>query len=136
MNFVFVNDNKVKKKEETTEELAFLEAAHFQQIICVDGMSPEPDVDWVWDRGVFYRDIPSVTPRQIKQALILSGIFLSQIDEALDTLPEPTRGLAKVEWQESVAFDRRRPLVAQVGIMLGWTPEQLDNLWIFAGSIK
>jgi len=93
-------------------------------------------IDWVFDKGILYRDIPSVTPRQIRQALILSGISMSMIDDALSALPEPVSSLAKAEWEYSISFDRRRQLVQQVGILLGWTPEQLDNLWIFAGSIK
>ena len=136
MKFVFISNNLVYKKVDTDEETARQESAHYQQIICVDGMVPEPDVDWVFDKGVFYRDIPSVTPRQIRQALILSGISMGMIEDALAGLPEPTASLAKAEWEYSIAFERRRALVEQVGVMLGWTPEQLDNLWLFAGSIK
>lgn len=80
-------------------------------------------------------DLPDVTPRQIRQALILSGVNLAEIDQAIDDLPEPTRSLAKAEWEYSNAFERNRPLVAQVAAMLGWTPEQLDQLWILAGTL-
>lgn len=79
--------------------------------------------------------IPDVTPRQIRQALILSGISMEQIDAALDSLPEPTRSMAKIEWEYSIAFQRSRPLVAQVGVMLGWTPEQIDDLWNLARGL-
>lgn len=79
--------------------------------------------------------IKDVTPRQIRQALILSGVSMASIDAALDTLPEPTKSLAKAEWEYSIAFQRNRPLVAQVGIMLGWTSQQLDDLWIFAHTL-
>lgn len=136
MKFVFINDNRVKKKVDTDEETAFSEMHLFQTVICVDGMNPEPDVDWIWDNGILYRNIPTVTPRQIRQALILSGVSLQTIEDALDSLPEPTRSLAKTEWEYSVNFDRRRPLVVQVGLMLGWTSNQLDDLWLFAGKIK
>jgi hypothetical protein len=79
--------------------------------------------------------IPDVTPRQIKCALVLSGISLQQIEDALNTLPEPQKSLAKIEWEYSISFQRDRPLVGAVGQMLGWTGEQLDNLWIFAGTL-
>lgn len=79
--------------------------------------------------------IPDITPRQARQALILSGISLQDIDAALDSLPEPMKSLAKTEWEYSIAFQRNRPLVVQVGQMLGWTPEQLDDLWRFAGGL-
>lgn len=80
-------------------------------------------------------NIPDVSPRQIRQALILAGVSLQQIEDALDSLPEPTKSLARVEWEYSNAFERNRPLVNQVGTMLGWTSEQLDNLWITAANL-
>lgn len=80
-------------------------------------------------------EIPDVTPRQIRQALILSGVSLQSITDALATLEEPTKSLAMAEWEYSIAFQRNRPLVASVGQMLGWTSEQLDNLWLFAGTL-
>jgi hypothetical protein len=79
--------------------------------------------------------IPDVTPRQIKQALVLSGVTLQSIDDALNSLSEPTKSLAKIEWEYSISFQRSRPLVNSVGQMLGWTSQQLDALWIYAGTL-
>jgi hypothetical protein len=76
--------------------------------------------------------IQDVSPRQIRTALVLSGISLEQVETALNSLPEPQKSLAKIEWEYSVAFKRSRPLVSSVGQMLGWTDQQLDNLWKFA----
>lgn len=80
-------------------------------------------------------EFPDVTPRQIRQALILSGVSMSQITDALNTLPEPMKSLANAEWEYSNSFQRTRPLVASVGQMLGWSSTQLDALWKFAGSL-
>lgn len=79
--------------------------------------------------------IPDVTPRQIRQALILSGVSLQQIDDAINSLSEPTKSLARVEWEYSNVFQRNRPLVAQVAAMLRWTDTQLDDLWRLAASL-
>ena len=79
--------------------------------------------------------LPDVTPRQIRQALILSGVTMQSIDDALSSLPEPTQSLAKAEWEYSVAFQRNRPLVASVAVMLGWSSQQVDDLWKFAHSL-
>lgn len=87
------------------------------------------------ERSMPAEPIEDVTPRQIRQALILSGISTQQIEDALATLPEPTQSLARTEWEYSIAFQRDRPLVAQVGQMLGWTSEQLDDLWRLAKSL-
>ena len=81
------------------------------------------------------KQIPDVTPRQMRQALILSGITMEQISTALNSLPEPQKSLAIIEWEYSIVFQRNRPLVAQVALMLGWTDEQLDQLWYFAATL-
>jgi hypothetical protein len=76
-----------------------------------------------------------ITPRQARQALLLSGITMQEIEDALDGLPEPQRSLAMIEWEYSTAFVRNNQLVVQVGQMLGWTEQQLDDLWIFAKTL-
>jgi len=76
-----------------------------------------------------------VTPRQIKQALVLNGITLADVETALESLSEPTKSLAKIEWEYSISFHRNRALVNQVGQMLGWTSDQLDELWIYASRL-
>lgn len=79
--------------------------------------------------------IPDVTPRQIRQALFIRGITEQMIDEALMTLSEPDKTLATIEWKHSTSFQRNHPLVSTVGIILGWTEEQLNDLWILAGTL-
>lgn len=79
--------------------------------------------------------IPLVTPRQIRQALILSNVSLSTIDTAIDNLEEPQRSLARVEWEYSTSFDRNRYLVSVIAQILGWTEQQLDDLWLLAASL-
>lgn len=79
--------------------------------------------------------LPNVTPRQIRQALILRGVMLSQITEAINQLPEPYKSLAMVEWEYSTAFIRNNPLVAQIGAVVGWDADQLDELWKLAASL-
>lgn len=114
----------------------------FDYIIRVDNLNPQPGPGWSYD-GVNFSapipqvdtTIPDVTPRQIRQALILNGVSLAQIDTALNSLSEPTRSLAQVEWEYSISFQRNRPLVANVAAMLGWTPDQLDTLWRFAATL-
>lgn len=79
--------------------------------------------------------IPSVTARQFRQALVLMGISTDTIEAALNSLPEPTKSLATIEWQYSNAFERNRPLVIEVGQMLGYTSDQLDAIWELAASL-
>lgn len=81
------------------------------------------------------KNIPDVTPRQMRQALVLSGITLETIDAVLNSLPDPQKSLAKIEWEYSISFQRNRPIVAAVGQVLGWTSDQLDELWLYAGTL-
>jgi len=78
---------------------------------------------------------PDLTPRQVRQALVLNGITLANIDAAIAQLPEPDRSLAQIEWEYSVAFVRTNPLIAQVAAILGWSTEQLDAMWDFAKTL-
>jgi hypothetical protein len=78
---------------------------------------------------------PSVTPRQIRQALVLNGVSLAAIDSALAGLPDPTKTMAQIEWEYSTLVYRSNPLVGQVGQLLGWTSDQIDALFIFANSL-
>lgn len=135
MIFAFVNNNRIEKIEDVEQEIADLQAGQYQQIIPIDGFSPMPKLGWLFEGGKLVSNLPDVTPRQIRQALILNGVSLSAIDAALDSLPEPTRSLAITEWEYSIAFKRNRDLVKQVGVMLGWDPDQLDALWEFAGKL-
>lgn len=76
--------------------------------------------------------IQPITARQIRLQLLYMGISLGDIDTALNSLPEPQKSLALVEWEFASTFDRSHALVDFVGATLGWTSEQLDQLWLAA----
>ncbi len=78
---------------------------------------------------------PNVTPRQIRQALVLSGVSMESIDAAIASLPEPMHSMAKIEWEYSTAFIRTNKFVSQIGYLLGWTSHQLDELWKLASTL-
>lgn len=135
MNYAFINDNKVTKIEEH-EDYSLISDAHlYQQVIGFDQFVREPKLGWIYDGQICYPELPDITPRQCRQGLILSGVSLDSIQAALSSLPEPTRSLALTEWEYSISFKRRRPLVLSVALMLGWSEDDLDNLWIFAEKL-
>lgn len=112
----------------------------YDNFIRVDELSPVPGKGWSYDGSSFSapaqsNEIPDVTPRQIRQALVLMGVSLTDINNALNSLPEPQKTLAMVEWEYSIAFQRHRPLVESVGVMLGWSSGQLDSLWRLAATL-
>lgn len=135
MLYAFINDNIVKKLEDISEDELQGSLHLYQQIIPVSQFSRTPKVGWIFDNGQVYPDIKPVTPRQIRQAWILSGKLLSEIDNAINMLPEPTRSLAKTEWEYSTMVFRRNKLVGLLAQAQGYTEDELDQLWIFAGSL-
>ena len=130
--FAFVNDNKIIKIEEHDLYESILDSHLYQTVTDITDLIKQPDIGWLWDGIKFKKDIPDVTPRQIRQALILAGVTMQEIDDAINMLPEPQKSLALVEWEYSVAFIRSNPLVESIGMILGWTEEEIDELWVMA----
>jgi hypothetical protein len=79
--------------------------------------------------------IASVSPRQIRLALVSSGIPLDTIESFINSLEEPTKTMARIAWEYSTAFERYNELVEQLGAAMGLTSTQLDDLWRMAGSL-
>ena len=76
----------------------------------------------------------SVTMRQARLALLGAGL-LSQVDAAIDSLDEPMKTAAKIEWDYSSSVERNRQLVNVLGPLLGLSEEQLDDLFIAAEKL-
>jgi hypothetical protein len=76
----------------------------------------------------------SVTMRQARLALLGAGL-LSSVDAAIDSLPEPQRSAALIEWEYSGEVHRNRAFVIQLGGALGLTDAQLDDLFIAAAAL-
>ena len=72
--------------------------------------------------------------RQARLALLAAG-KLSQVDAIIDSLPEPHKSAARIEWDYSSEVQRDRPFVQQIGAALGYTDEQLDQLFIEASKL-
>lgn len=76
----------------------------------------------------------SVTMRQARLALHATGL-LSQVETAIDALPEPSRTEARIEWDFSSEVFRDRDFVKMLGASLGLTSEQMDDLFITAATL-
>lgn len=135
MKFAFINDSVVKKIADVDEEVAISQGHLYQQVLPVEDMSPEPEEGWEFVDGVIRKYYPEITPRQMRQALVISGVNLSTVYDALNSLPEPTKSLAIISWDYAVAFDRYDPLIDGVSAMLGWGPGEIDALWDLGMSL-
>jgi hypothetical protein len=77
----------------------------------------------------------SVSARQIRTAMVMSGISIAQIEGAIDGLPEPTRTVAKIAWDYSNLYYRDNELVVTLAPVMGLTISELDDLWVLAKTL-
>lgn len=76
-----------------------------------------------------------VTRRQALQALRIAGLR-DLVQPAIDAIPDPlARDLAQIEWDESLEFERARPLLIQLGLAIGLDDDGLDALFVQAAAL-
>lgn len=98
--------------------------------------SARPTRDHVWTNGAWVEATPapvvpqSVTPLQATRALLQAG-FLDSVETAVAAAGRETQ----LAWAKATAFDRNSPFVLGMKIILGWTDEQVDSLFILAASL-
>lgn len=135
MKYFFINDAKVLKIEDHDDETTILDGHLFQIVLPASFFAREPKLGWIWNGKICFPEISQVTARQIRRALLAYGLTESTILGALNTLSEPTKSAALIEWEYSNEFFRNNPLVPMVGQMLGWNDDQLDDLWRLAATL-
>lgn len=102
---------------------------------------PSDTPENVWEERLFRYAVSglptfsNVTASQLRKALVLSNISMEYVDAALDSLPEPTKTLAKISWEYETSFARHTPLADQVAQLLNLSSDQLDDLWLLALSL-
>lgn len=88
------------------------------------------DAETIKVRGV----PPSVSARKAKRALLEAGVY-NNVVLFLDTLPEPKRTAANIDWVSATTFDRNNDMVLGIGQALGWDADRLDALFVAADRI-
>lgn len=135
MKFALINNNKVERIDEVESEDDIKDGNQFQSVISLDGLDPEPQLGWLFVGGVLISPLPSITPRQLRLALVFAGVDLANIDAVIDTLPEPTKTMTKIEWEYAIDFERSNVMVAALGAALGLTNAQIDAIWELGAKI-
>jgi len=72
----------------------------------------------------------SITMRQARLALLQAGL-LSAVSDAVSTMPQA----AQIEWEYAVVLLRDNALVLQVAGEMGWSVDQLDELFLAAAAL-
>ncbi|RVB05684.1 hypothetical protein [Mesorhizobium sp. M7A.F.Ca.CA.004.02.1.1] len=75
-------------------------------------------------------EMPSITPRQLRLTLNTIGITEDAIDALLVNDPD-----GRTEWKWATSFTRTHTLINIMGAVFSITPEQIDDLWVFARAI-
>jgi hypothetical protein len=81
-----------------------------------------------------------VTRRQARQALLLAG-RLDDVSVAIAALDDGTpegqqrMRMAQIEWEDSLEFERARPLVIEIAASIGLDAAALDQMFITAAGL-
>lgn len=81
-----------------------------------------------------------VTRRQARQALLLEGLLddvpvaIAQLDDGTPEGNQKMR-MAQIEWEDSLEFERARPLVIEIAEAIGLDSERLDALFVAAAGL-
>lgn len=76
----------------------------------------------------------AVTMRQARLAL-LSINKLAEVAPFINSLPEPIKSKASIEWEYSQEVQRLNGSVSVIGPGIGLTPDQIDDLFILAATL-
>ena len=74
--------------------------------------------------------VPSLTPRQIRLALLGAGITEAMVDAAL-----AGNDAGLIEWKFATQYNRDHPLISALAGSFGLTTEQVDALWLQAAQL-
>lgn len=136
MKYAFIRNNIAIEVLQTDPFMIFIPsyAAQFQEVNadCQAGMVLE---DGVWVSPPVVIPVPQeVTMRQARLALLDAGL-LSSVQTAINSLPEPARTKAQIEWDYSNALQRDNSFVTTLGAALGLNEAALDSLFIAASKL-
>lgn len=83
------------------------------------------------------QEVPRVvSKRQLKQALVLGGIPLANINTAISQIEDETeKELVEIFWNDSSEFERYHPKLIEFSQVLQITEAQADQLFILANTL-
>jgi predicted component of type VI protein secretion system len=100
--------------------------------------SDEAAPGWTWDGEAFSppaggesepaAPLSAITRRQLRLTLLAHGL-LDQVEPVIQSLPEPDRSIATIEWQDASEYQRDHPLIEQIGAALDLAPSDIDAMW-------
>lgn len=129
MTYKLLPDDFVKKLDDgTVFKIPAVESYGFEyERWLAAGNTPEP-----MDTAPV---VPSeVTMRQARLALLNAG-KLASVDVMINSLTDPPKTAARIEWEYSNVVQRHNGFVSQIAPLLGMTEQDIDNLFIEAATL-
>lgn len=81
------------------------------------------------------QQLSSLTRRQFKLALLENGL-LETIEQMIGAIEDPTlKSRIQIEYSESERFERTNDSVQYMLDVLNLSPEQVDDMWIYAMTL-
>ena len=101
--------------------------------------NPSPGAIAAYERFLAQRPVAPTTPtsvtmRQARLALRAADL-LTAVEQAIDSLPEPQRTDARIEWEYATEVARHWPLLIQLCAVLGLSDAQIDALFVEAAKL-
>lgn len=76
------------------------------------------------------------TPRQLRIALIQTGISPSIIDAQIDGISDPVqKEISRAEWEYALEIKKEHPLVGMIAASLNLTEQQVTDIFILAVTL-
>jgi hypothetical protein len=76
------------------------------------------------------------TPRQLRIALIQTGISPSVIDAQIEAIPDPVqKEIASAEWEYALEIKKEHPLVAMMAVNLNLSEQQVNDIFSVAVTL-
>lgn len=103
----------------------------------------EPQETWEWSKGkiIVNKDklsalnqVKTVTMRQARLALLKFN-KLDMVQSAIDSLDEPMKSEAKIEWEYSAEVNRDKPFVIEMCKKMGLSDSQVNDLFNLAKTL-
>jgi hypothetical protein len=70
-----------------------------------------------------------IMPAQMRIVLALHGVSAASVEAVIGTLSDPTKTIASIRWEYATTFSRHDPVLKQLGAALGFSPDQIDDLF-------
>lgn len=136
MKYAFIKNNTAVEVVQSDPFMIFVPHYAEQFTIVPDSCK----AGYVLNNGVWEPPTPviiipqEITMRQARLALLDIGL-LANVQTAINTLPEPDKTKAQIEWEYSNALQRGNPFVTTLGTALGLSSDDIDNLFITASRL-